>query len=184
MLFLPSRSFVSAIPRNSGGRADIAGRLMLVVSFALLNLFALLVCSQQAAGQVRYYRPPVRFTPRYQQPVQRYQSYPQRYQVRPQRVLPQNFGQQNIRPQVPTPAVRPTSNIVRAVGSQPSKAQPTGKRTPAEKYVAQPSFKPKSLYPRIAGDYEKQKAILISVCELLPTHEDVLVELVLSLIHI
>ena len=185
MLFQSSRSFVSAILESSGLRADIAGRLMLIISFALLNLFALLVCSQQAAGQVRYYRPPVRYAPRYQQPVQRYQqpvqryqSYPQRYQIRPQRVLPQNFGQQNIRPQVPTPAVRPTSNIVRAVGSQPSKAQPSGKRTPPEKYVAQPSFKPKSLYPRIAGDYEKQKAILISVCELLPTHEDVLVELV------
>ncbi len=46
-----------------------------------------------------------------------------------------------------------------------------------ERYV-RPSYKPESAYPRIAGDFEKQKAILISVCELLPTHEDVLVQLV------
>ena len=160
-------------------RAGVVGRLTLVFSFALVNLLALLVCSQQATAQVRYYRPPVRYVPRYQQPVRRYQSYPQRYQVRPQNVVPQTFRQQNIvRAKVPTPAVRPTSVINRAVGSHPSKAQPSGKPTPPEKYIERPGFKPKSLYPRIAGDYEKQKAILISVCELLPTHEDVLVELV------
>jgi len=176
MFFQSSRSLLSTI---SGVCSDIACRLMLIISFVLLNLLALLVCPQQATAQVRYYRPPVRYVPRYQQPVQRYQPQPQRYQSYPQRyqVRPQNFGQQ-FRPQVPTPAVRPTSNVTGAAGSQASKIQPSEKSTPPEKYVDRPSFKPKSLYPRIAGDYEKQKAILISVCELLPSHEDVLVELV------
>ena len=178
MFFQSSRSSLSLSLNCPGAPADIAVRLTLVVSFALVNFFAIIVCCQPATAQVRYYRPPARYVPRYQQPVKRYQSYPQRYQVRPQKVVPQNFGQQIIRRQVPTPAVRPKSAISRPVGSQPSKATSSRKTNPPEKYAERPAFKPKSLYPRIAGDYEKQKAILISVCELLPTHEDVLVELV------
>lgn len=175
-------------------RAEVAGRLMLVVCFLLLSLFASLVGAQQATAQVRYYRPPVRYVPRYQQPVQRYQPAPQRYQSTPQRyqstpqryksspqqylVRPSNAVPQNFRPQVPTPADPPTSKQNGWIGSQQPSSLPDSKSKPPEKYAARPSFKPESDYPRIAGDYERQKAILISVCELLPTHEDVLVELV------
>ncbi len=169
-----------------GVRVEVAGWVMLVVFLLLTNLFAMLVCCQQTAAQVRYYRPPVRYVPRYSNSVKRYQTYPKRYKVVPQRILPQSYGVQNMRPPVPTPAVRPQvptpavrpSNVVGAGGSQASKPQSGAKATPPEKYLARPGFKPESIYPRIAGDYEKQKAILISVCELLPTHEDVLVELV------
>jgi len=146
MLFQFSRSLPSPSLTSFRVRADIAGRWMLVFSFALVNLFALLVCCQQATAQVRYYRPPARYVPRYQQPVKRYQSYPQRYQVRPQQIVPQNFGQKNILPRVPTPAVRPKSNIERTAESQPSKAALGGKSTPADKYVDRPGFTPKSLY--------------------------------------
>ena len=176
MFFQFSRFSLSSSYRSSGVRAEIVVRLTLATCFALLHLLALLVCSQQAAAQARYYRPPVRYVPRYQQPVRGYQTYPQRYQVRPQQIAPQNFGQQNTRPQVPTPAVAPKATVERATRSKTAKATTAGK--PPEKYADRPGFKSESLYPRIAGDYEKQKAILISVCELLPTHEDVLVELV------
>ena len=103
----------------------------------------------------------------------------------------QTQPQRYYRPNVPTQST-PYPNRYRSTfatgGTQSSISNaPAGKTpTPATrnssnrsgiKYlkVELPPIKP---FPRIAADFEPQRAILISVCELLPTHESVFVKII------
>ena len=63
-------------------------------------------------------------------------------------------------------------------GPAQRRGQPKERAEKLTPHYLRPTYQPKSRFPRIAGDYEKQKAILISVCELLPTHENVFVQLI------
>lgn len=94
----------------------------------------------------------------------------QRWQQRPQQ--PQYYS-------APTPSYR-------SVGGTPIKVSREDRTkkavTPEEaqklynrpKTNPPPNFDPKSKWPRIAGEFEKQNAILISISELLPQHGSVL----------
>ena len=155
-------------------------------------------------GQSRF-RPPTRYGPRYQVPQNQFPNYqnPQ-YQYRrhqyPRYQAPGRASGTQPRTTYSNPVVsaappatgpsnrssnslnQPTPNQFRgsptsnrsAQNSAQSKDQ-TQKLTP---HYLPPTYELKSRFPRIAGDYEQQKAILISVCELLPTHENVFVQLI------
>lgn len=147
---------------------------------AVTFLIALPLCavgdfllSSSASAQVRYYQRG-RFAPN---------SY-QRYSVpRPQRYQPQYQPQSRPQyaPQVPQgsagyqPLVKPGEETGSGSANKANESGRRGTRTPT--YIKE-ERKPRSRWPRIAGDFEPQKAILISVCELLPGHEDVFLEII------
>ena len=101
----------------------------------------------------------------------------------------QSQPQRYYRPSVPTRLTpypnRYRSNVATKAansGNASSSATPTpATRRPSNsndiKYlkVELPPIKP---FPRIAADFEPQRAILISVCELLPTHEKVFLQII------
>lgn len=106
-----------------------------------------------------------------------------RPQVQPQRYYRPNTSAQTYRyPAGYLPAVASGSDragVGKTAGQTPrfSGKTETGDNNGDIKYlkVELPPIKP---YPRIAADYEPQRAILISVCELLPTHERVFLQIV------
>jgi len=62
-------------------------------------------------------------------------------------------------------------------GATPTAATRTKSEADDYTYVKE-ELPPIKEFPRIAADYEPQRAILISVCELLPTHEKVFLQIV------
>lgn len=168
--------FFLASLRWRSAALHVVSKIAICVGMAIALSAAL---DSEAEAQVRYYRRP-NVGPRFYSPPKNYSP---RYR-RPQPVRPQSYSVPQFKPAVPTPVGKATTPGSSAGGSGNAADAGAGKAsnrfraTPdAPRYVRQ-TVERKSPYPRIAGDYEKQKAILLSVCELLPTHENVLVQIV------
>lgn len=120
-------------------------------------IFLFLLLPTVAQGQFQF-RPNQRFNPYQQRPT--YQpNYPrQRYQAYPNGMVPGQY-----QPQVQTPVQRTPQSSV----------------TPASvlRYAIKPSRKG-SKFPRLAGEFEPQKAILLSVSDLMYQHHGVLAEII------
>jgi len=141
----------------------------LVSTATILLLLACLVPSANAQYRFqRNYQPqqyqqyrPQQYSPYGQPQYQRFQQQPYRYQQYP------NQFQQPYRPPIASQPVQP----------QPSAS--TNTVTPASvlKYAIKGSedFK---IYPRLSGEFEKQKAVLLSVSDLQYQHNGILAEIV------
>ena len=81
----------------------------------------------------------------------------------------------------PIVRVTPSSGVTQTIGSANAMPTPAPSRNGVNdggvKYVKR-DLPPIKEFPRIAADFERQRAILISVCELLPTHEKVFLQVV------
>lgn len=108
------------------------------------------------------------------------QPQPQRYYYRP--------GPSPVDARYPTGYRRPAIGVAPAAANstQPVRASATSAPSSSSsgntshdsgiKYIKK-ELPPIKEFPRIAADYEPQRAILISVCELLPTHEKVFLQI-------
>lgn len=142
---------------------------VLIAGFAA----ALVVFSSasEANGQFRYqrnyqqqYRPyGQQYSPYGQQQYQRYQQYPNRYQQPNQQ---QPYQQQPGQPSVVQQPAQPQTST-------------SGGVTPASvlRYSIKSSEDYKT-YPRLSGEFEKQKAVLLSVSDLMYQHNGVLAEII------
>ncbi len=115
-------------------------------------------------GQMRFrYRP----QPQYQQP--QYQRY-----YRPSTPPMNTRYRSGYRPTVV--GVAPTPGTTQPVRATPTPAAGSPAKKGGYAYIKE-ELPPIKEFPRIAADYEPQRAILISVCELLPTHEKVFLQI-------
>jgi len=146
----------------------------LIASGTALLLTVLLAATASAQfrfqrGYQQQYRPSAQqqYSPYGQQPYQRYQQYPNRYQQpyqqQPYQQLPYRPGQPPI---VQQPQV--TTNTPTSGGVTPSSVL---------LYAIKGSDDYQS-YPRLSGEFEKQKAILLSVSDLQYQHNGVLAQVV------
>ena len=141
----------------------------------LLVTGALLLCFSTASiADAQDYRPYYSNGNGYR-PNSGYRVYPYGYRPNTNGYRPNaNGNPYGYRPNPNGYATNPT-NTTNSVGPNkavtPEEAQKLYNRP---KTNPPPKFDPKSQYPRIAGEFEEQKAILISVCELLPQHSSVL----------
>ena len=139
-------------------------RYVLLLFFGIVANF-LINADNVSQGQMRFrYRPQPQYQ-RYYRPSTPPMNvrYPTGYRPPVVRVAP-NFG------------AIPTSGATQPVraSATPSSSRNTFKG--GGTYIKK-ELPPIKEFPRIAADYEPQRAILISVCELLPTHEKVLLQI-------
>ena len=109
---------------------------------------------QQQTQPQQYYRPSARANSGY------------RPQYRPQYRYPVNVPNRTSAAGVANPA-----------GRNSSTTKPAAQPSSSIKYL-KPELPPVKPFPRIAADFEEQRAVLISVCELLPNHEQVFLQIV------
>ena len=152
------------------------GLILTVASLLLLALW-----ESDANAQFRFqgnyqqhYRPQQQYRPQqyfpYGQPqYQRYQQQPNRYQQQPFRY--QQYPNQFQQP------FRPSQPRVISPQAQPSASSNTVTPASVLKYAIKSSEDYK-IYPRLSGEFEKQKAILLSVSDLQYQHNGVLAEIV------
>ena len=163
-----------------------------IVLFVLL--FQTLNMNSTALSQYQRYsipRPQYHPTPQTIQPgYGRYQSQQyyrfnpytdRRYQPNPYRYRVPNNGYSNPLPKAPTASSNPTGysnrrsrpSSLNHSGSSSSTSAPSSHGHPKPDSV--PSY---SLYPRMIAEFEPQRAILLSVCDLQPHHQHVLKQIV------
>jgi len=105
-------------------------------------------------------------------------SHAQRWQQRPQQPKYYNAPNPGYRGNAGSTPINVSGNPIKVSSEDRTKKAVTPEE--AEKLYNRPKtnpppkFDPKSKWPRIAGEFEKQNAILISVSELLPQHGSVL----------
>ena len=146
-------------------------RYVLLIFFVIVAN-VLISADSVSLGQIRFrYRP----QPQYQQPQYQPPQY-QRY-YRPSTVPMNTRYRSGYRP--PMVRLAPTAKATQPVGATTRPTTPTTgatAKTDGYTYIKK-DLPPIKEFPRIAADYEPQRAILISVCELLPTHEKVFLQI-------
>ena len=159
---------------------------------ACLFLVACLAHSQKASAQVRYYRPqsyPQRFQypqRRYQYPASRYQTPPGQFRYRQPYI--RNGVPANYVPGYNGPGYNPGFNPVNPPRTNTPLSQPPSTKQPAVKDTAPPVTaaspskpeppKPYNPLPRMVAEFEPQRAIVLSVCDLQSQHSTVLQQIV------
>ena len=157
----------------------------LISTVPIFLLLALLVSSANA--QFRFQRNyqqqyrPQQYSPYGQPQYQRYQQ-PNRYQQQPNRFQqqPNRFQQQpNQYQQYPNQFGQPYRPYQPRTVSQPQPSASTNTVTPESvlQYAIKSSEDYKT-YPRLSGEFEKQKAVLLSVSDLQYQHNGILAEII------
>jgi agmatine/peptidylarginine deiminase len=150
-----------------------AMRHVLIFIFVIVaNL--LIHAGNVSQGQVRFrYQPRPQYQ-RYYRPSTRPMNmrYPSGYRPRTVRRSPMSGSV----PMVSATPSAPTPVSTSAPSSMPAVAPAAKSRSGGPSYIKK-ELPPIKEFPRIAADYEPQRAILISVCELLPTHEKVFLQI-------
>ncbi len=140
-----------------------AMRYVLLIFFGIFaNVLINVDRVSQAQIRFRY-----RAQPQYQQP--QYQRY-----YRPSTPPMNTRYRSGYRP--PIVRVAPTTSATQPVRATTAPATRGTAKEGGYTYIKR-ELPPIKEFPRIAADYERQRAILISVCELLPTHEKVFLQI-------
>lgn len=129
----------------------------------LFTVVALLLFGHQTNAIAQYQTTPQYYQPQYQRPGSAYVAPGSGY-------VPKRYYQPKVK-EAPNPiytSPAPAAKKEKAV--TPEEAQRLYNRP---KTNPPPEFDPKSPWPRIAGEFEEQNAILISVSELFPSHKKV-----------
>ena len=161
-------------------------RLLAFAPLLVLFVFASTLQAQYYIQPGRYARPnyarpnysnPNYARPNYGNPNYANPNYANPNYVRPNYVRPNHYVPNGTRPRYGTnPRYTPVPRKTVDNGSfhKPVTPEEAQKLYNRPKTNPPPDFDPKSPWPRIAGEFEKQNAILISVSELLPQHGNIL----------